>query len=165
MSKFRDFEKYEVFEDGRIWSYKSNKFLKPRTQKGGYQRVCLYDNECKKKWYLLHRVVWEAVTGEPIPYGLQVNHIDENKTNNHINNLNLMTPKENMNWGTGLERSAKAKTNGKCSKKVGAYRNGELVMVFPSTMEAQRSGFHHSAVGKCCNGKLTHYKGYEWRFI
>lgn len=165
MCKLLNYDNYEIYADGRIWSYKRNKFLKPITIKGGYQRVYLYDNEGKRKMYLVHRLVYEAVTGEQIPYVLQVNHIDENKTNNNINNLNLMTPKENMNWGTGLERSAKAKTNGKCSKKVGAYRNGELVMTFPSTMEAQRSGFHHSAVGKCCNGKWTHYKGFEWRFI
>ena len=33
MSKFRNFEKYEVYEDGRIWSYKTNKWLKPKTEK------------------------------------------------------------------------------------------------------------------------------------
>ena len=51
MSKFRDFEKYDVYEDGRIWSYKSKKFLKHQTDKDGYQIVCLINNELKKKRY------------------------------------------------------------------------------------------------------------------
>lgn len=49
MAKFRNYDKYEVYEDGRIFSYKKNKFLKPITVKGGYQRVGLTDNEGKKK--------------------------------------------------------------------------------------------------------------------
>ena len=47
--KFRDYSNYEVYEDGRIWSYLRNKFLKPQTVKGGYQQVCLTDNEGKRK--------------------------------------------------------------------------------------------------------------------
>ena len=38
MSKFRNFEKYEIYEDGRIWSYKTNRSLKPGTDKVGYVR-------------------------------------------------------------------------------------------------------------------------------
>ena len=70
--KFRDYTKYEVFEDGRIWSYWTNKFLKPQTTKDGYQQVNLYDYEGKMKHYLVHRVVWEAVTGSPIPEGYEI---------------------------------------------------------------------------------------------
>ena len=162
---FKNYSKYEVYDDGRIWSYKSNKFLKPITLSNGYQRVYLYDNEGKRKMYLLHRVVYESVTGEPIPDDMQCNHISEDKNDCSFSNLNLMTCKENCNFGTRNERLRKANTNGKCSKAVGAYKDEKLVMTFPSTMEAQRSGFHHSAVGKCCNGKWPHYKGYEWRFI
>ena len=115
--------------------------------------------------YRVNRVVYEAVSGEPIPEGLQVNHLNEDKTDNRFENLNLMTPKENINFGTGISRSSKARTNGKLSKAVGAYRNGELLLTFPSTAEAHRQGFDFSAVAKCCNGKLQHYKGYEWRYI
>ena len=57
---FKNFTKYEVYEDGRIWSHKSNKFLKPITRKDGYQQVKLSDNEGKIKMYLVHRVVYEA---------------------------------------------------------------------------------------------------------
>lgn len=166
MSKFRDFEKYEVFEDGRIWSYKTNRFLKPITNKDGYQKVNLYDNEGKIKQYFVHRIVYESVTGEPIPENLEVNHRNEIKTENFFENLNLMTRKQNNNYGTRNERAAKSNTNNpKRSKAVGAYRNGELIMTFQSTAEAQRQGFHQGHISDCCNGKLKTHKGFEWRFI
>jgi antitoxin component YwqK of YwqJK toxin-antitoxin module len=162
---FKDFTKYEVYDDGRIWSYKSNKFLKPATQSNGYQTVSLSDNDGKIKNYLLHRVVYEAVTGEPIPENLQVNHISEDKTDCSFENLNLMTPKENTNYGTGIERSTDAR-----SKQVGAFKNGELIMSFSSIAEADRNGFDQGAVGKCCRNCFNRegnnvYKGYEWKYI
>lgn len=161
---FKDFTKYEVFEDGRIWSYKTKKFLKPTT-KNGYKVVCLYDNEGNMKQYLLHRVIYESITGSPIPEGLQVNHIDENKENNNITNLNLMTPKENSNWGTGIQRQSKARINGKRSKAVGAFKNGVLIFTFPSTRESGRQGFDQANVAACCRGERKTYKGYTWKYL
>ena len=165
MSKFLNYSNYEVFEDGRIWSYRKNKYLKPQTQKNGYQVVNLYDNDGKMKKYLVHRIVYETFSGEPIPNNMQVNHIDERKDNNARSNLNLMSPKQNTNWGSGIERVAKA-----LSKQVGAYKNGELVMVFPSTMEAGRNGFDQGSVSRCCRNCFHRegnnvYKGFSWRYI
>ena len=168
---FRDFTKYEVYPDGKIWSYSHKKWLKPWTKKDGYQQVCLSDNEGKIKWYYIHRVVYEAVTGSPIPNGMQVNHIDENKANNNISNLNLMTPKENTNWGSGIERCTKAKINNpKRSKAVGAFKDGELVMTFPSANEAGRNGFNQCAVAACCRNCYLRegnniFNGFVWRYI
>ena len=163
---FRDFTKYEVYPDGKIWSYSHKKWLKPQTRKDGYQQVNLSDNDGKIKKYQVHRVVWEAVTGEPIPKSMQINHRNEIKTDNRFfENLELVTPKENVNFGSRNERCAKANRNGKCSKQVGAFKNNELVLVFPSTKEAGRQGFDQGAVSKCCNFKLPHYKGYTWKYI
>ena len=163
---FRDYTKYEIYEDGRIWSYKTNRFLKPETDKVGYKLVVLSDNEGKIKTYKLHRVVYEAVSGEPIPKGFEVNHIDEDKSNNRFSNLNLMTHKENCNWGTGIERQAKSMTNNpKISKAVGAFKNCELVMTFQSMSEAERQGFSQGNIWFCCNGKIKTHKGFEWRYI
>ena len=167
---YRDFTKYEVFENGQIWSYKRNKWLKPTTTKNGYQQVHLSDNEGKMKCYFVHRIVWEAVTGEPIPEGYEINHRSEVKTENMITNLELVSHKENMNYGTRNSRAAKARINGVRSKAVGAYRNGELVFTFPSTREAGRNGFDQRNVSKCCRNCYLRegnnvYKGYEWRFI
>lgn len=163
--KFRNYTKYEVFEDGRIWSYKKKKFLKPATRKDGYQIVSLSDNEGKQKTYYLHRVIWEAVTGEPIPKGFEINHISEAKTENMISNLELLTHKENNNYGSRTMRQAKA-----LSKQVGAFQNGKLVMAFKSTRGAGRNGFNEGAVAACCRNCYIRegnnkYKGFEWRYI
>ena len=163
---FKDFTKYEVYSDGRIWSYKTKRFLKPKINKYGYKEVSLSDNECKIKTYRLNRVVYEAVTGEAIPEGMQVNHINEDKTDNRFCNLNLMTQKENINWGSHNTRVSKSNTNNpKCSKKVGAYKDDELVMTFPSLGEAQRQGFYTSGIYACCVGKMKTYKGYTWKYL
>lgn len=181
MNKFRNYDNYEVYEDGRIWSYKTKRFLKPQTVKCGYQLVRLFDNEGKPKYYLLHRVIYESFSGEPIPPNMQVNHIDERKDNNARSNLNLMTPKQNCNWGTGIERRSKAVKNSKKlskaltnnpkkSKPVGAFKNGKLVMKFPSANEAGRNGFNQGSVSACCRNCLNRpgnniYKGFEWRYL
>ena len=170
MSKFRDYDNYEVFEDGKIWSYKTNRFLKPETIKNGYQRVGLTDNEGKQKKYLLHRVVWEAVTGEPIPENLEINHIDERKDNNSRSNLELISHRQNINFGSRNTRVSKAMTNGKLSKKVGAFKDGELIFSFQSTAEAGRQGFNRGAITACCRNCFNRpgnnkYKGFIWRYI
>ena len=162
---FRDYTKYEIYEDGRIWSYSHKKFLKPQTRKNGYQQVALYDNARKMKMYYLHRVIYESVSGSPIPENLQINHINEDKTDNRFENLNLMTQKENINFGTRNSRATKAR-----SKQVGVYKNGELVFTFQSIAEAHRNGFKQSAVSNCCRNCYLRegnnvYKGFEWRFI
>ena len=162
---FRNYSNYEVFDDGRIYSYKTKKFLKPQTQKNGYQVVNLYDNDGKMKKYLVHRIVYEAVSGSPIPECMQCNHINECKSDNRFCNINLMTPKQNTNYGSGIERVTKA-----LSKQVGAFKNGELVMTFSSTNDAGRNGFDQGSVSRCCRNCFHRegnnvYKGFEWRYI
>lgn len=169
---FRDFTKYEVFEDGRIWSYARNKWLKPTPNPNGYLQIILRDNDNNVKNYYLHRIVYESVTGQPIPEGLQVNHIDEDKTNNHISNLNLMTRKENVNWGTGIERMrkavSKANTNNPItSKQVAQFdMEGNLINVFPSASEVHRQlGFNTGYISSCCNGRHKQAYGFSWKYI
>ena len=82
------------------------KILKPKIEKSGYQRVGLWKNG--GKWYQVHRLVYEAFVGD-IPKGMQVNHINEIKSDNRLENLNLMTPKENTNWGQEMKEFLKNK--------------------------------------------------------
>ena len=146
--------------EGLVYSLKRNKFIGAKNPEG-YWYSSLYSDNGEKWVTNLHRAIWTTVNG-PIPQGLEVNHIDENKSNNSIDNLNLLTRKENNNYGTRNERTAKA-----LSKPVGMYKDGKLIFTFPSAREAQRNGFDSSTICKCCKGVKGYktYKGYEWRFI
>lgn len=168
---YKNFNNYEVLADGRIWSKYSNKFLKPKTTRDGYQQVSLYDNNGKQHVERLHKVIYFAVNGLwEYPENMELHHLDENKCNNQIGNLLLCTRKENLNFGTRNARASKA-MKGKFinrqdqSKRVGAFKDGVLQMVFPSTGDAHRKGYDKGAICNCCRGKLPHYKGYEWQYL
>jgi hypothetical protein len=92
-----------------IVRYRNNNIIKgfKGKRQNDYWRVYLYKNGSRKK-HLVHVLVYETFFGD-IPEGMQVNHKDENKDNNSAFNLNLLTPKENCNWGTRNERITKTK--------------------------------------------------------
>jgi hypothetical protein len=87
----------------------------------------------------------------------QVNHKDENKRNNCIQNLEWMTNRENINYGTHNERSAKARSK--------AVYCEELDRVFTSQSEAAKElGIKQSAISNCCCGHQKTAGGYHWSF-
>ena len=85
---------YGANEDGTILNLRTMKNIKPSMKKSnGYLRICVRLNK-KQKNYLLHRFVYECFRGD-IPPELQVDHIDNDKKNNCIDNLQLLTPAAN----------------------------------------------------------------------
>ena len=158
IEEMKDIENYEglyaITRDGRVWSYRSNKFLKPNLV-GGYHQVILC-KEGKGKTHYIHRLVAEAYI--PNPDGLpQVNHKDEDKSNNCVENLEWCDIKYNINYGTRTERVAK-----KRSKPVYCI---ELNKIFDGINQAARElGINHSSIIKCCKGKLKTTGGYHWRY-
>lgn len=82
-------EAYAVTDDGRVWSNKTNKWLRYGTSSNGYRNVRLHG-----KVHSIHRLVAKAFCSNPDckPY---VNHIDGNKTNNNADNLEWVTASEN----------------------------------------------------------------------
>lgn len=159
-------------ETGRIWSEKRHKWLRPSKTNNDYWQVHLQCEEGNQHFYV-HRLMWETFNG-PIPEGMQVNHINEGaegKKDNRLENLNLMTPEQNSNFGTRSARSAAARVNHvDMSKQVYQYSlDGELVRTWPSTKECGRNGFHQGAVAACCRGCYMRqgnsiYKGYRWSY-
>ena len=85
---------YEITDDGKVWSKRRHKYLKPKTDKDGYYVLSLSRNN-KKSWYSIHRLVLITFIG-PCPQNMQCRHLDNNKTNNNINNLCWGTAKENV---------------------------------------------------------------------
>ena len=154
---------YEVSDQGRVKSLKfgKEKILKPHKNTVGYLGVDLR-KDGHGKYLLVHRLVAEAFI--PNPNNLKtVNHKDEVKTNNVASNLEWMSLKDNLNYGTHNKRSAE-----KRSKPVLMFDNktGKLMKTFPSTMEAWRvTGIANSSISACCLGKLKSAGGYIWKYL
>ena len=160
--KIEDYENYEVTTTGEVINTKTGKVLKGQKDKDGYLKVQLCKNG-KVKIFLIHRLVAQAFIPNPLNLP-QVNHKDEDKTNNTVENLEWCTPKYNSNYGTHNKRSAESNINGKKSKTVLQLRmDGSLVRVWPSTAEIQRQ-LHYSSgnISQCCNGKLNSSYSYKW---
>lgn len=143
---------YGITSCGKVWSYRSNRFLKPQDNKG-YLRVELYGADGSRKKYSIHRLVAEAYIPNPDNKGY-VNHKDEVKTHNWVENLEWVTPAENTNYGT---------RNQKVSKAVYCV---ELDRTFSSqTNAAKELGLYPNNISRCCNGTLKTTGGYHWRFV
>ena len=167
---------YAVSNFGRVKSLGNNKLrkekiLKPQKEGKGYLFVRLYRNGKGKK-FKVHRLVATAFI--PNPKGFeQVNHKDEVKTNNCVENIEWCNAKYNNSYGTRIERVASVQRNDPArSKVVEASRFSdfrEIELRFDSIMEAGRKGYHQGNVSACCrwcycregNNK---YKGLFWRF-
>lgn len=142
-------------------------YRKIHKDKNGYMRVILKKNSIGKS-YCVHRLVYETFVGA-IPEGMQVNHINEIKTDNSVWNLNLMTPKENTNWGNSLKRRAAKQRNDHRSKALAQLDNdGQIIKVYQSINEMHRqTGYSMYSVGNVCKHRAnfnTAY-GYRWEYL
>lgn len=151
------FELYDASNFGRIRSLKfvKVKILKPGKTKDGYLYVCLW-KDGKQKWFFVHRLVWEAFNGE-IPEGYEVNHINEIKTDCSVWNINLMSPKENQNYGICIRKRSKVVLQL-------TYPGLEFMCEWPSASEAGRNGFNKGRVSDCCIGKRKSHRGVTFRY-
>lgn len=150
----KDYEDlYEVSNWGRVRNSRTGLVLRPEKNKNGYLQVNLSKDGIVKHYYV-HRLVTQAFI--PNPNNLpEVNHKDENKENNRVDNLEWSTRSYNNNYGTRTEKT---------SKKVYMYNDGGLCGMWPSTQECKRNGFNQSNISACCSGKLKKYKGYRWSY-
>ena len=178
---------YAVSNCGRVKSLErldslgrrvNEKILSPSKDGNGYLYVNFYRNG-ERKMYKVHRLV--LMTFNPVDNidNLQVNHIDENKTNNHLSNLEWVTCKENCNHGTRNKRVSEAnrghivsddtkrkicKSNSKPIVQIDASTN-KVVNVWGSAMEAERKGFNNGNINSCCKGKRKTHKGFRWMYL
>ena len=152
---------YQVSNLGRtkrLYKNDKEKILKPFSNKDGYLRVNLC-KEGKSKQSKVHRLVAKAFIPN-LDNKSQVNHRDENKSNNKVENLEWVTSKENINYGTRTERMAKSQSRPIYGINIKTNERIE----FPSTMEAQRNGFDQGNIVKCLKGRRKSHKGYKWYY-
>lgn len=130
--------------------YKRDKLLKPRKTDKGYIEVTL-TNKYKKKIYKVHRIVAEAFipNNNNLP---QINHIDEDKSNNSVNNLEWCTAEYNIRYS-------------KC-KKVKQYNmNKEFIREWDSITDASTElNIPTTHISKCCKGILKKTHNYIWEY-
>lgn len=173
---------YEVSNTGLVKSFKRNKngiILKPIADRKGYLRVPLCKNG-KEKRYFIHRLVAEAFIPNP-ENKPQVNHINENKADNHVENLEWCTQTENINWGKGsiarkekctrmcreLGKRTYMQANEKHRMKIIQKDiNGNIVNTFDSQVEAAKAlKLQRSSISQCINGKRKSTGGFTFERV
>lgn len=154
-------------EEGKIYSKRYNKF-NDYINKNGY-------NDISGK--LVHRVIWECVNGE-IPYGYDIHHIDGDKENNSIYNLEMIEHKEHISeHKQNMSEETKNKISyshkgllinyQKYSKAVYQIdkKTNDVLNTYPSVAEAARqTNFNASHISSCCRGERKTHKGFKWRY-
>lgn len=178
----KGFPSYLISNRGRVWSLnrdekwgkhyrtRQGRFLIPRLGVKGY----LYVGLCKNgKVYTkkIHRLVAENFI--PNPYGYNtVNHRDEDRVNNNVDNLEWCTTAYNVTYGGAIRKTQERFVETGWSKPVEKYsRDGILLAKFVSLSEAARSVLNgqtmesaRGAICNCCMGKKKSYFGFIWKY-
>ena len=155
---------YEVSNYGRVRSLNYHlaglpRIIKPTMTVNGYLYVSL-SKDGKRKTFAVHRLVAMAFVANP--RGLpEINHRDEDKTDNCAWNLEWLCHRDNCNFGTRNARMAKALAKPVLQLDL----DGNLVRRWPSLEEVRRQiGFDPGRISLCCNGKRKSHRAFRWRF-
>lgn len=152
---------YQISNKGRVKSLHngSERILRPVIDKYGYMFVYLSNNSVRK-YFRLHRLV--ALAFIPNPENKpQVNHKDENKKNNCVENLEWITHIDNCNYGTRNERIGDSQ-----SKPIFQYsKSGDFIREWKSAREVERVlDIYNTGIIACCKGKRKSAGGFVWRY-
>ncbi len=164
-----DYPHYYASTDGEIYSEKTGKILKPSLSKFGYLRVTLRKNKREKHKIMVHRLVALAFIENPdkLP---QVNHINENKLDNRVENLEWCSCSYNINYGN---RNAKVSAKLREEKQAAVAKrilqinieDGTVTKIWNSMREIERElKISHSNIYACCTGKRKTRGGYRWEY-
>ena len=162
-AKIKGYPKYEVSSDGYVKSLTTNRIMKPSEAYGGYLHVKLFDGR-KHHSKAVHRIVAESFAEGPYD-GLEVNHIDGNKHNNSLDNLEWCTHSENTRHAirTGLFIPYKLPPRPHEGRRVRIVETGQ---VFDSlTRCADSIGGVKQGIYQCLAGTKKTYKGYRYEEV
>ena len=155
--------KYEVSSGGKVRNSKTGRILKARKNTCGYFQVALSKHN-KKQMFSVHRLAANAFIPNPNNY-TDVNHKNENKHDNRVENLEWCTREANINHGTCRQRMSEAKRGAKHpqAKKVRCVETGQ---VFDTVTEAATEfGISTGNICKCCKGVYKQTGGFHWEYV
>lgn len=169
----KDYENlYQVSNYGNIRSldkkdslgrFVKGKNMKPIVRKDGYLDITLH-KDGKGKHFLLHRLIAETFIDNPNDYK-EINHKDENKANNNINNLEWCSRSYNINYGIGNKSRRKTLLNKRGKEIIQYNKNKEIIKIYPSLREANRkTNINIGNICECCNGTRKTAGGYIWQY-
>ena len=162
---------YQVSNFGRIRNIKFNRIRKLGKNRYGYPMVNLYYKGVSKN-ISVHRIVAMAFIPNPKNYP-QVNHIDGNKLNNNVNNLEWCTAQYNIEYSYKKLGRKGYSNNGKYTgstnwnaKKVKQYDlDGNFIKEWGSQVEARKKlNIADGLISNCCKGKRLSAGGYIWKY-
>jgi len=163
--------RYQISNYGNVKSIirKKHRILSPSIKHNGYLGVNLYD-ENKKMWNKqIHRLV--AIAFIPNPDNLpQVNHIDENKENNHADNLEWCTQNQNIHHGTLYQRVRETRISEQLKNApipiIQCDLDGNPIREFSSITEASKIlGINKGNIQRACvNFPYRTSRGFKWKF-
>lgn len=161
---------YEVFEDGRVWSNKVNRYLQQDsivTNSGTYKRVTL-SIDGKAKHYSVHRLVAEKFIPNP-DNKPQVHHIDHDPSNNHVSNLMWVTASEQWDEHMSKLISAHNKVskigNNNTGKRIRVFKEG-FSKVYKNCVEASKElNVTRGNLSSVARGELKQTKGYMAEYV
>lgn len=164
LGNIRSIDRVVVSSDG-IRQFRHGKTIKQRKNQKGYKIVRLSKNgEAKNKF--VHILVLESFCKRPDGLN-QINHKDENKENNRLDNLEYCNNVYNQNYGSCSVNKSKSTINDKQKSKqvIQFAKDGTFIKEFPSLHEVERTlGFKHGHIRDACNEKLHTAYGYKWKW-
>jgi hypothetical protein len=165
-----DYE-YEITRFGHVRNINTGNVIRHFTNRGGY-KYCTVSNSGRKRNIMIHRLIASVFIPNPNNKP-SINHINCNKTDNRIENLEWCTPKENAIHArqNGLTVNPPSQ-NGKLGKLNSTSKpvrqidlSGNIIRDYDCARQAMEYGFTPSHISRCCNGTKEKYKGYKWTFI
>lgn len=156
----KDYNNYQVSSLGRVRNKRTHKILKPAVNSYGYHRVNLYNTQGMKSKFV-HRLVAEAFISN-YEHKQEINHIDEDKSNNHVSNLEWSTRTENINHGTRNERSSRKQSIPIIATNL---KTGESREFYGTNECARQLSLDSGNICKVLKGRLTQFKGYMFKYI
>lgn len=159
---------YRISNTGKIWSCKRKIEMKQKLSKG-YLLIGLY-KEGIQKTFSVHRLVSKAFIENPLDKK-EVNHIDENKINNKVSNLEWCTSKENANHGTRNKRITNWLINCDNTNIRGVAMLDKKTDAILAEFQTVNDAYRHLGkkingnISCVCKGNAKSVYGYKWKYI